>query len=112
MSLDEFKGRNVLLVFYLGGTCVHCMTQLKQIGEQKDEFGRLDTVLLAVSSDTPEVNAKAQDGFPWTLLSDPTLANAKRFKSFDDFEEMPIHSTLLDRSPGPHPLGTPRRRAV
>ena len=58
VSLDEFKGKNVLLVFYLGGTCVHCMTQLKQIGEQKDEFGRLDTVLLAVSSDTPEVNAK------------------------------------------------------
>lgn len=95
VSLDEFKGKNVLLVFYLGGTCVHCMTQLKQLGDQKDEFGRLDTVLLAVSSDTPEVNAKSQDGFPWRLLSDPTLANAKRFKSYDDFEEMPIHSTLL-----------------
>ena len=95
VSLDEFKGKNVLLVFYLGGTCVHCITQLKQIGDQKDEFGRLDTVLLAVSSDTPEVNAKAQDGFAWRLLSDPTLANAKRFKSYDDFEEMPIHSTLL-----------------
>ena len=95
VSLDEFKGKNVLLVFYLGGTCVHCMTQLKQIGDQKDEFGRLDTVLLAVSSDTPEVNAKSQDGFAWRLLSDPALANAKRFKSYDDFEEMPIHSTLL-----------------
>ena len=52
-------------------------------------------MLLAVSSDTPEVNAKAQDGFAWRLLSDPSLANAKRFKSYDDFEEMPIHSTLL-----------------
>ena len=95
VTLDEFKGKNVLLVFYLGGTCVHCLTQLKQIGEQKDEFGRLDTVLLAVSSDTPEVNAKSQEGFAWRLLSDPTLANTKRFKSYDDFEAMPIHSTLL-----------------
>ena len=76
VTLEEFKGKNVLLVFYLGGTCVHCLTQLKQIGEQKDEFGRLDTVLLAVSSDAPEVNAKSQDGFAWRLLSDPTLANA------------------------------------
>ena len=95
MTLEEFKGKNVLLVFYLGGTCVHCLTQLKQIGEQKDEFGRLDTVLLAVSSDTPEVNAKSQEGFAWRLLSDPALANTKRFKSYDDFEAMPIHSTLL-----------------
>jgi peroxiredoxin len=41
------------------------------------------------------VNAKSQEGFPFRLLSDATLANAKRFKSYDDFEEMPIHSTLL-----------------
>lgn len=95
VTLDQFKGSNVLLVFYLGGTCVHCMTQLKKIGDQKDEFGRLDTVLLAVSTDTPEVNTKAQDGFPFRLLSDPTLANTRRFKSYDDFERMPIHSTLL-----------------
>jgi peroxiredoxin/tetratricopeptide (TPR) repeat protein len=95
VSLEAFRGKNVLLVFYLGGTCVHCLTQLKTIGDQKDEFGRLDTVLLAVSSDSPEVNAKSQEGFPFRLLSDPALANAKRFKSYDDFEEMPIHSTLL-----------------
>ena len=95
VSLDEFKGKNVLLVFYLGGACVHCLTQLKQIGDQKDEFGRLDTVLLAVSSDAPEVNAKALDGFPLRLLSDPSLANAKRFKAYDDFEEIAIHSTIL-----------------
>ena len=35
VTLEEFKGKNVLLVFYLGGTCVHCLTQLKQIGDQK-----------------------------------------------------------------------------
>jgi peroxiredoxin/tetratricopeptide (TPR) repeat protein len=95
VTLEEFRGKNVLLVFYLGGTCVHCLTQLKTIGDQKDEFGRLDTVLLAVSSDRPEINAKSQDGFPFRLLSDEALANTKRFKSYDDFEEMPIHSTVL-----------------
>ena len=95
VTLEEFRGKNVLLVFYLGGTCVHCLTQLKTIGDQKDEFGRLDTVLLAVSSDRPEINAKSQDGFPFRLLSDEALANTKRFKSYDDFEEMGIHSTIL-----------------
>ena len=95
VTLEEFRGKNVLLVFYLGGTCVHCLTQLKTIGDQKDEFGRLDTVLLAVSSDRPEINAKSQDGFPFRLLSDPSLANTRRFKSYDDFEDIPIHSTVL-----------------
>ena len=95
LSLDEFKGKNVLLVSYLGGTCVHCMTQLKQIGDQKDEFGRLDTVLLAVSSDTPGVNAKAQGGFAWRLALRSDAGQREALQSYDDFEEMPIHSTLL-----------------
>ena len=95
MSLDEFKAKNERQVFYLGGTGVHSMTRLKHNGDHTDEFGRLATVLLAVSSDTPEVTAKAHDCFAWRLLSDPTLANASRFKSYDDFEEIPIHTTLI-----------------
>ena len=30
-----------------------------------------------------------------TLLSDPDFSNAKRFLSFDEFEEIELHSTLL-----------------
>jgi len=30
-----------------------------------------------------------------TLASDTAFANARRFKSYDDFEEMPFHSTIL-----------------
>jgi peroxiredoxin len=29
------------------------------------------------------------------LLSDNAFETARRFKSYDDFEEMPIHSTIL-----------------
>ena len=95
VTLADFKGKNVLLVFYLGGTCVHCMKQLKDIAERKDEFDRLDTVLLAVSSDAPQVNKPAQTGFAFRLLSDARLENARRFKSYDDFEELPMHATVL-----------------
>jgi hypothetical protein len=28
-------------------------------------------------------------------LSDPRFENARRFKSFDDFEELALHSTIL-----------------
>ena len=74
---------------------MHCMKQLRDIAERKDELAGLDTVLLAVSSDTPAVNKSAQRGFAFTLLSDPSLEMTKRFKSHDDFENAPIHSTML-----------------
>jgi peroxiredoxin/tetratricopeptide (TPR) repeat protein len=95
VTLSTYRGKNVLLVFYLGGSCVHCMKQLRDIAERKDDLAGLDTVLLAVSSDTPAVNKSAQRGFAFTLLSDPTLEMTKRFKSHDDFENAPIHSTML-----------------
>ena len=45
----------------------------------------------------PEKNAKSQELSPLkvNLGSDTSFENARRFKSYDDFEEMGIHSTIL-----------------
>src|SRR5262249_18482175 len=89
VTLDEYRGKNVMLVFYLGQECAHCMQQLHNLGKMKDEWSRRDTVLLAVSSQSPEKNAKAikdLGDLPWRLLSDDNHANAQRFHSYDDFE--------------------------
>src|SRR5258708_10916520 len=43
VTLDQFKGKNVILVFYLGQECAHCMKQLRDIGNKKDEWEKLDT---------------------------------------------------------------------
>jgi peroxiredoxin len=99
VTLAGLRGRNVLLVFYLGGSCVHCMKQLRDLAEKKDELEQLDTTMLAVSGDTPAVNRSAQRGFAFRLLSDSTFAMAKRFKAYDDFEDLPLHATvLIDRA--------------
>ncbi len=98
VTLAEYKGKNVILVFYLGAECPHCMRQLHSIGEQKAEWDRLNTVVLAVSSATPKSNAETLKSFgdlPIRLLSDDHYANAHRFHSYDDFEEMELHSTIL-----------------
>jgi len=50
VSLEEYRGKNVLLVFYLGPECPHCLRQLHEIGKNKDEWDRPNTVVLAVSS--------------------------------------------------------------
>ena len=98
VTLAEYRGKNVMLVYYLGRECAHCVEQLHKIGKMKDEWARLDTVLLAVSSQGPEANAKAvkdMGELPWRLLSDSGFENARRWRSYDDFEEMELHSTIL-----------------
>jgi len=98
VTLDQFIGKNVILVFYLGQECAHCMKQLHDIGNKKDEWEKLDTVVLGVSSTAPAKNAeglKAFGNLPIQLLSDDRFANAHRFHSYDDFEEMELHSTIL-----------------
>lgn len=98
VTLDQFKGKNVILVFYLGQECAHCMKQLHDIANKKDDWSKLDTVVLAVSSATPAKNAEALKAFgnlPVQILSDDNHVNAHRFHSYDDFEEMELHSTIL-----------------
>src|SRR5205814_10578868 len=57
VALEVYRGKNVLLVFYLGQECPHCIRQLHDIGEKKADWERLNTVVLAVSSATPVKNA-------------------------------------------------------
>jgi len=98
VTLEEYRGKNVMLVFYLGQECAHCIKQLHDIAAKKSEWERLNTVVLAVSSAAPEKNAEKLKSFgelPIRLLSDSHQENAHRFHSYDDFEEMELHSTIL-----------------
>ncbi len=97
VSLNNFRGKNVLLIFYLGGYCEHCLTQLKDVIKRNQQLADLDTTVLAVSADLdPELAKTAKSlGVPFPLLSDPKLENARRFKAYDVFEEMAFHATSL-----------------
>jgi peroxiredoxin len=98
VTLEEYRGKNVLLVYYLGQECPHCMRQLHDIGQKKDDWERLNTVVLAVSSAAPAKNAATLKEFgdlPVRVLSDDRYENSRRFHSYDDFEEIELHSTIL-----------------
>jgi len=74
---------------------------LQEISAKKDEWDRLDTVVVAVSSkELPSENGVPQrpkelKDSAIELLSDPDHTNARRYHSFDDFEELELHSTSL-----------------
>jgi peroxiredoxin/tetratricopeptide (TPR) repeat protein len=98
VTLTDYKGKNVILVFYLGRECLHCMNQLQDIQRKKADWAKLDTVVLAVSPNDPASNKKYLETLDFSgvrLLSDTNKENARRFKSYDDFEEMELHSTVL-----------------
>ncbi|HEX4144967.1 MAG TPA: redoxin domain-containing protein [Pirellulales bacterium] len=97
VRLEDFRGQNVLLVFYLGDECPHCVKQLAAINDHAADLAAENTVVLAVSS-TPADRNKASEKLgklSIRLLSDRDHENARRFTSYDDFEEMELHSTIL-----------------
>jgi peroxiredoxin/cytochrome c-type biogenesis protein CcmH/NrfG len=97
VSLKDFRGSNILLVFYLSDECVHCVEQLTAINARAGDWASENTVVLGVSSASPDKNkASAKFGkLAMRLLSDHDHENARRFASYDDFEEIELHSTIL-----------------
>lgn len=74
------------------------MEQLRAIDERAAEWKEANTVVLAVSAATPAQNrASLKLGkLNARLLSDSKdHVAARRFASYDDFEEMELHSTIL-----------------
>jgi peroxiredoxin len=97
VTLADYAGKNVVLVFFLGAECPHCVDQLMAIDDRFGDFSSRNTEVLAISSDTPADNLNATEigDLQFRLLSDAELANAKRYRSYDDFEEIELHSTIL-----------------
>jgi len=97
VKLEDFRGANVLLVFYLNDECVHCVEQLTKINSHASDWAAENTVVLGVSTVSPERNKESAKlgklGFK--LLSDREHENARRFASYDDFEDIELHSTIL-----------------
>lgn len=97
VTLEEYRGKTVVLVFYLGEGCAHCVEQLKTISAWPRTFAGLNTPLLAVSGDSPEANgdSEALGELPFRLLSDVDHENAHRFRAYDDFAGEELHATFI-----------------
>ncbi len=105
LNSEELKGRNLIIIFYLGEECPHCMEQLQKATTRHADFQAVDTDILAISGDTVEqITETLKKGeLPYRILSDPENRNARRFRSYDDFEEIELHSTfLIDRKARVH----------
>lgn len=100
-SLAEYRGRAVLVVFYLGAGCVHCVEQLNQLAPVTSDFGAEGVSVVAIGTDSPEglerttKKATGKAGFPFPILSDPSFTAFKAYRAYDDFEQMALHGAFL-----------------
>ena len=103
-TLADYAGRPVIVIFYLGKGCAHCIEQLGVFAPKTDEFKQAGIDLIAISTDavdglreTVQQN-KTGAPFPFPLVSDVSLTVFRQNRAYDDFEQQPLHGTfLIDR---------------
>lgn len=122
IALKQFEGRPVVVIFYLGHGCLHCVEQLSTFAPMTKDFEEAGISLVAISTDDvlslkksidgfdlqegsqtsldEELQnflnkAKEAGGFPFPLVSDAGLQVFKSYRAFDDFEGQPLHGTFL-----------------
>ena len=101
ISLADYEGRPVLVIFFLGFGCVHCVEQLKEFGPVASKFKAAGIDIVAIGTDSIEElnDSQAEDtdetSYPFPILADPELVEFKRWRSHDDFEGAPLHGTFL-----------------
>ena len=72
ISLDHFKGKNVVLYFYPKDSTPGCTREGQDFRDNHNKFKRQNTVILGVSRDSikSHENFKSKQGFQFELLSD------------------------------------------
>jgi peroxiredoxin len=100
VAMSDFRGRPLVLIFYLGHQCLHCAEQLQAFAPLTKEFEESGISLAALSTDDDAGLAKSIENyksgtFPIALASDPEMNAFKAFRAYDDFESRPLHGTFL-----------------
>jgi len=99
-SLEDYKGKPVVVIFYLGFGCLHCAEQLQAFAPKSEEFEKAGISLIAISTDDHKglkqsIENYEEGSFSFPLVSDAELAVFKEYRCYDDFEKQTLHGTFL-----------------
>jgi peroxiredoxin len=101
ISLDQYRGKPVLVLFYLGSGCLHCVEQLKKFSPMANEFSAEGISIVAISSEPLDLlkqsltTLKKNESVNFPLLSDGDRTIFRAYRAYDDFENMPLHGAFL-----------------
>lgn len=104
LRLSDFQGKPLILVFYLGSSCLHCVEQIETFAERSEALKDAGLKVVAVSVETPQEVQEALvrwgSGFPFELCADPELKVFRAWRCYDEFENSALHGTFLIDSNG------------
>ena len=97
VTLDDYRGKTVVLVFVAGAECDSCLAGLEKLAAKRQELEEKNAVIIAVVPAQPArlAQLKEEKELSIDLCSDTTWINGKRFQSYDEFEEIRLNSTIL-----------------
>jgi peroxiredoxin len=101
ISLKDYQGRPVIVMFYLGARCLHCVQQLNAMAPMADPFAQAGISIVAINAgsvaDIAATHEKAlkDKRFPFPIAADEPNEVFKQWRCFDDFEKMALHGTFL-----------------
>lgn len=99
VSLADYAGRNVVLIFFPFAFSGICTGELCEIRDRITEFSNDDTVTVAISCDTKFTQAvfADRDGYTFDLLSDfwPHGAVAQSYGVFNEEKGAAIRATFI-----------------
>jgi peroxiredoxin/tetratricopeptide (TPR) repeat protein len=101
VSLQQYRGRPVVLIFYLGSGCLHCVEQLKKFAPMAADYEAAGITLLAVSTESVGdvslslSNFSESGEFPIRLLANQAMDVFRSYRAYDDFEDRPLHGTFV-----------------
>lgn len=87
-----YAGKPYVALFVLGGSCEHCNAQLRAFAEKSAAFAAMNLPVVVVTTDAAE--ALAEDS-AYPTLSGADGAAFKAVDAWDDFENQPLHATIL-----------------
>src|SRR6476660_494394 len=81
VKLKDFKGKKVVVYFYPKADTPGCTTQSCALRDAEPDLKKLRAVVLGISPDTPEKQAKFDDkyGLGFTLLADTEHTVAEKY---------------------------------
>ncbi|MEM7396675.1 MAG: peroxiredoxin family protein, partial [Verrucomicrobiota bacterium] len=101
-SFNDYAGQPMVLIFYLGFGCLHCVEQLQVFAPEADTFREAGIEIIAISTESEkELSEKAREyikegeNIPFPLLANSDLDVFKSYRAYDDFEQTPLHGTFL-----------------
>jgi peroxiredoxin (alkyl hydroperoxide reductase subunit C) len=101
ITLSEFKGKWLVLFFYPADFTFVCPTELEDMADHYDEFQKLNTEILSVSTDTVFVHKAWHDNSPaikkitFPMVADPTGQLCHEFGTYIESEGLSLRGTFI-----------------